>query len=163
GVPAGTHVLRAELAGRRVTISAGIRVTGNVVGAVVPLFTDAQIDSVLAARGAPDWCRGAGLLGGFALRSSGVPLGDATVPWRPGPPVEGATVSVLAGATAAQTTTTSLGQFSLVGMKSDRYVLEITKSGFVPGATWPQPVDVDTTLSEVIFEPDSLSAWSAAG
>jgi hypothetical protein len=51
----------------------------NVADALVPLFTDTEIDSVLVANGAPPWDRGQSLLGLFALKSTGVPLGDALV------------------------------------------------------------------------------------
>jgi hypothetical protein len=85
GVPPGTHRLRAELAGRVTTITYDFRVGNNVANAFVPLFTGAQIDSVLNARGAPAWDRGQGLFGLFALKSTGVPLGDAVPSFAPSP------------------------------------------------------------------------------
>jgi hypothetical protein len=234
GVPAGIHRLRADLAGRRTTLTYDFRVAGNVVDAIVPLFTDAEIDSVLAANGAPAWDRGQALLGLFALKSTGVPLGDASVsfagapggtlvqtgegkdpivvvnaqpgdyalsltrggyqwdgPWnvalRPGvvvfaaprarpnyngfvfansatgPGVEGATVAVLTGpVSGAQATTNFLAQFSLVGLLPGTYVLRATAPGFLPTVTWPQKVDQDTTLAQVLVEPDTLAAWAGA-
>jgi hypothetical protein len=234
GVPAGTHRLRANLAGRRVTLTYDFRVGGNVPNAIVPLFTDAEIDSVLAARGAPAWNRGLGLLGIFALKSTGVPLGDALVgvsgspggtlvqtgegkdpivlvnaqpgdydlslgrggylwdnPYpvhlRPGvvlfaaprarpnflgfvfadhltgAPVGGAVVTTIAGPTLGATSTTNfLGQFSLVGLGPGRYVASLAAAGFLPAVTWPQKLDQDTTLAQVVVTPDTLAAWSAA-
>jgi hypothetical protein len=70
GVPAGVHRLRAELPGFRATLTYDFAVVKNVPGAVVPLFTDREIDSVLVAQGAPAWDRGKGLLGLFALKST---------------------------------------------------------------------------------------------
>lgn len=85
GVPAGTHRLRATLAGRVTTVTYDFVVGGNVANAFVPLFTPAQVDSVLAARGAPAWDRARGLFGLFALKSTGVPLGDAVATLTPAP------------------------------------------------------------------------------
>jgi hypothetical protein len=85
GVPPGLHRLRATLPGRVPTISADLLVGANIADGFLPLFTDAQIDSVLAARGAPAWNRTKGLLGLFALRSNGVPLGDAVLAVSPPP------------------------------------------------------------------------------
>ena len=232
GVPDGVHRLRVELAGRRTTLTYDFAVRRNVADALVPLFTDAEIDSVLNANGAPAWDRDQALLGIFALKSTGVPLGDALVSFaappggtlvqtgegkdpivlvnaaigsttfsltrsgyvwdgpygaslRPGvvvfgaprarpnfngfvfadnssgPPVEGATVAVLEGVTAASTTTNFLGQFSLVGLAAGRYVARVTAAGFVPTVTWPQPLDQDTTLAQVLVRPDTLAAWAA--
>src|SRR5215203_3063399 len=79
GVPDGVHRLRVELSGRRTTLTYDFAVRKNVADALVPLFTDAEIDSVLNANGAPPWDRGQSLLGIFALKSTGVPLGDALV------------------------------------------------------------------------------------
>jgi hypothetical protein len=232
GVPAGVHRLRAELAGRRTTLTYDFAVTRNVPAAVVPLFTDAEIDSVLAARGAPAWDRNLGLFGLFALKSTGVPLGDAIVTFQPspggelvqtgegkdpivlvnadigdahftlgrggyvwdgpytaalrpgvvvfaaprarpnfngfvfadnssGPPVDGAAVTMIEGPTAASTTTNFLGQFSLVGLSSGRYVARIAAAGFLPTLSWPQRLDQDTTLAQVVVSPDTLAAWAA--
>ena len=79
GVPDGVHRLRVELTGRRTTLTYDFAVRKNVADALVPLFTDAEIDSVLDANGAPPWDRDQALLGVFALKSTGVPLGDAIV------------------------------------------------------------------------------------
>ena len=57
GVPDGVHRLRVELAGRRTTLTYDFAVRKNVADALVPLFTDAEIDSVLNANGAPPWDR----------------------------------------------------------------------------------------------------------
>jgi len=231
GVPDGVHRLRVELAGRRTTLTYDFAVRKNVADALVPLFTDTEIDSVLVANGAPPWDRGQSLLGLFALKSTGVPLGDALVSFatppggtlvqtgqgkdpivvvnaavgatsfslarsgyvwdgpyaaslRPGivtfgaprarpnfngfvfannssgSPVDGATVAVLEGRTAATTTTNFLGQFSLVGLAAGRYVARITAPGFLPTVTWPQPLDQDTTLAQVLVLPDSLDGWA---
>lgn len=85
GVPPGTHRLRAELAGRVTTITYDFPVGNNVANAFVPLFTGAQVDSVLTARGAPAWDRDQGLFGLFALKSTDVPLGDAIASFAPSP------------------------------------------------------------------------------
>jgi len=234
GLPAGVHRLRATLPGRRTTVTYDFRVTRNVVNAVVPLFTDAEIDSVLAARGAPAWDRAQGLFGLFALKSTGVPLGDVLVSIAPSPggtlvqtgegkdpivlvnaaigdfalslarggyvwdgpynlalrpgivlfaaprarpnfngfvfaarasgaPVAGALVAVLAGPTTGVTSTTNfLSQFSLVGLSAGRYVARITAAGYLPTVSWPQALDQDTTLSQVIVPPDTLAAWAAS-
>ena len=232
GVPDGVHRLRVEFPGRRTTLTYDFAVHRNVVDALVPLFTDAEIDSVLNANGAPPWDRAQSLFGVFALKSTGVPLGDAQLTFdappggtqvqtgqgkdpivvvnanagnvvfrlarsgyvwdgpypaalRPGvvtfaaprsrpnfngfvfadnaggPPVEGAAVAVLEGPTAASTTTTFLGQFSLVGLSAGRYVARIAAAGFLPTNTFPQPLDQDTTLAQVVVEPDTLAAWAA--
>jgi hypothetical protein len=230
GVPAGAHRLRAELAGRRTTLTYDFPVGGNVANAVVPLFTDQEIDSVLAARGAPAWDRSLALLGLFALKSTGVPLGDVIVSvsgspggtlvqtgqgkdpivlvnaapgtyqltltrggyvWdnpyaialRPGivlfaaprsrpnfngfvfadrlegPGIPGVDVTTIAGPTLGVTSTTNfLAQFSLVGLGVGRYVARLTAAGFLPGVTWPQRLDQDTTLAQVLVEPDTLAA-----
>jgi len=232
GVPDGVHRLRVELAGRRTTLTYDFAVRKNVADALVPSFTDAEIDSVLNANGAPPWNRDQSLLGLFALKSTGVPLGDAIVSFatppggtlvqtgqgkdpivlvnaavgtttfslarsgyvwdgpytaslRPGivtfgaprsrpnfngfvfadnssgPAVEGATVAVLEGRTSGTTTTNFLGQFSLVGLEAGRYVARITAAGYLPTVTWPQPLDQDTTLAQVVVTPDTLAAWAA--
>jgi hypothetical protein len=235
GVPTGTHRLRADLAGRRTTLTYDFAVGGNVANAVVPLFTDQEIDSVLAARGAPAWNRGLGLLGLFALKSTGVPLGDVLVSlggapggtlvqtgegkdpivlvnaapgtyplslarggyvWddpyavqlRPGvvlfaaprarpnyngfvfadrlsgAGIEGAQVTTLAGTTMGVTSTTNfLAQFSLVGLEVGTYVARIVAAGYLPTVTWPERLDQDTTLAQVLVEPDTLAGWAAAG
>lgn len=234
GVPPGIHRLRASLAGRRTTWSHDLAVERNLAGALLPLFTDGEIDSILLARGAPAWDRGQALLGVFALRSTGVPLGDAIVTLAPaaggtlvqtgqgrdpivlvnaavgdramsltrngylwdgpysvalrggvlvfaaprarpnfngfvfadrasGPPVSGALVEVLEGPTrGVQSTSNFLSQFSLVGLLPGRYVARAAAAGFLPTVTWPQGIAQDTTLAQVIVEPDTLAAWSVA-
>lgn len=234
GLAPGVHRLRAELSGRRTTLTYDFRVTRNLADTVVPLFTDAEIDSVLAANGAPPWNRAQALLGVFALKSTGVPLGDAlvsfaappggalvqtgegkdpivlvnanpgdaslllarggyvwdgpyTVALRPGvvvfaaprarpnfngfvfansaigAGVPGALVEVLEGPTPnVQSTTNFLAQFSLVGLSAGRYVARIAASGFLPTVTWPQQLDQDTTLAQVLVEPDTLAAWAGS-
>jgi hypothetical protein len=235
GVPDGVHRLRVDLAGRRTTLTYDFSVHKNVADALVPLFTDAEIDSVLNANGAPPWDRGQALLGVFALKSTGVPLGDAIVSFvsspggtlvqtgegkdpivvvnanttdatffltrsgyvwdgpygaalRPGivvfaaprarpnfngfvfadnasgPPVEGADVSTFEGPTPFATQTNFLGQFSLVGLSAGRYVVRIAAgpgANYLPTLTWPQPLDQDTTLAQVLVSPDTLAAWAA--
>lgn len=235
GVPAGVHRLRAELAGRRTTLTYDFRVSKNLADGVVPLFTDAEIDSILAARSAPAWDRAQALFGLFALKSTGVPLGDALVSFAPPPGgtlvqtgegkdpivlvnagigdfalslarsgyvwdgpynvalrpgvvvfaaprarpnfngfvfadnaggtgVADALVAVLEGPTqGVQSTTNFLAQFSLVGLSGGRYVARITAPGYLPTVTWPQPLAQDTTLAQVLVEPDTLAAWSAGG
>jgi len=234
GVPAGTHRLRADLAGRRTTLTYDFAVGGNIANAVVPLFTDAEIDSVLNARGAPAWNRSLALLGVFALKSTGVPLGDAALAFagalggtleqtgqgkdpivlvnaapgtstlsltragyvwdnpyplqlRPGVVVfaaprarpnfngfvfadrssgngvPGADVTTIAGPTLGVTASTNfLAQFSLVGLGVGTYVARMVATGFLPGVTWPERLDQDTTLAQVMVEPDTLAAWSLA-
>src|SRR5262245_25797098 len=77
GVHDGVHRLRAGLTGGRTTLTYNFAVRKNVANALVPLFTDHEIDSVLTANGAPAWDRAQALFGVFALKSTGVPLGDA--------------------------------------------------------------------------------------
>jgi len=233
GVPNGVHRLRVELAGRRTTLTYDFAVRKNVADALVPLFTDHEIDSVLVANGAPPWDRAQSLFGVFALKSTGVPLGDAILTFqsppggtlvqtgegkdpivvvnanatdatffvtrsgyewddpygaalRPGvlvfaaprarpnfngfvfgdnaggAPVDAATVATLEGPTTASTTTNFLGQFSLVGLSAGRYVARIDAgAGYLPTLTWPQPLDQDTTLAQVVVHPDTLAAWAA--
>jgi hypothetical protein len=235
GVPPGTHRLRADLGGRVTTVTYDFVVGGNVANAFVPLFTPAQVDSILAARGAPAWDRGRGLFGLFALKSTGVPLGDATASFAPspggtlvqtgrgadpivvvngvagtyglsvtrggyvwdgpysvslrpgvltfaaprarpnfngflfadlpsGPPIAGASAVALRGPSAGTSaTTTSLGQFSIVGLLRGTYVGRFVAAGFLPTLSFPQPLDQDTTLAAVVFSPDSIAAWSLAG
>jgi hypothetical protein len=233
GLPAGTHRLRVEAPGRVPTLSTDLVITDNLVGALVPLFTRGQIDSVLAARGAPAWDDDLALFGLFALRSNGLPLGDAGVDLSPdpagslqqtgaaedpivlvnarpgtyalrvsrtgfvwddpiqlvlrpgtvtfgaprarpnlmgfvfesslaGPAIAGAVAAVASGPTAAADTTTSLGQFALVGLVPGRYVARITHPGFLPGLTWPRPLQQDTTLVHALIRADTLAAWAAA-
>ena len=233
GVHSGVHRLRAELAGRRTTLTYDFAVRKNVADTVVPLFTDHEIDSVLTANGAPAWDRAQALFGVFALKSTGVPLGDAiltfqsspggtlvqtgqgkdpivvvnanvtdatfflnrsgyvwdgpyTAALRPGvvvfaaplarpnfngfvfadnaggAPVGVASVATLEGPTQASTETNFLGQFSLVGLGAGRYVVRVDGGpGFLPTVTWPQPLDQDTTLAQVVVEPDTLAAWAS--
>jgi hypothetical protein len=232
GVPRGTHRLRVELAGRVTTLSYDLEVEKNVADALVPIFTSAQIDSVLAANGAPAWDRDLGLFGLFALKSNGLPLGDAIASFTPspggtlvqtgqgedpivlvngapgqfelsiahggylwdgpygfalrpgvltfaaprarpnftgyafanqpgGPAVGGASVTIVSGPDAGRsTTTTFLGQFTFVGLVAGSGRARITAAGYLPELTWPQPFDQDTTLVQVVIEPDTLIAWS---
>jgi hypothetical protein len=85
GLPPGTHRLVAELDGRVTTVSIDLEVHGNVIDVGMPMFTQTQIDSILADRGAPAWDRQTALFGLFALRSTGVPIGNATVSLTPDP------------------------------------------------------------------------------
>ena len=236
GVPPGVHRLRVDQVGKVSTVTYDFMVGANVANAFVPLFTAAQIDSVLAARGAPAWNRTSGLFGLFALKSTGVPLGDAVVSFAPSPggtlvqtgegadpivvvngspgtfqltvtrggyvwdgpyavslrpdiltfaaprarpnfngfvfadgaggaPVQGATVTALRGPSAgAAATTNFLGQFSIVGLLRGTYVARVVAPGaFLPTLSLPQPMDQDTTLAAIVFTPDSLNAWAAAG
>jgi hypothetical protein len=89
GVPGGTQRLRAEMPGRVSSISTGIQVDRNIDNAGLPLFTRAEIDSILAARGAAPWDTTRALFGMFALRSNDVPLGNATIHFDPLPPYAG--------------------------------------------------------------------------
>jgi hypothetical protein len=236
GVPEGEQRLRAELAGYRTSVSIGVPVSANVDDASLPMFTDAEIDSILVARGAPAWDRARSLLGLFALRSNGLPLGGAAVSLSPLPPyaggvleqtgqaedpivivnatpgdyllsvthrgyrwaaaygtrlapgvvtfgapraypnlvgylfadrstgvaVDAASVSVLSGPMPAAAVTDVLGQFSLVGLLQGTYVAGFAKAGFLDGASWPQPMEQDTTLTCLLVHPDTLAAWAAA-
>jgi hypothetical protein len=234
GVKAGTHRLRAEVPGYVPTLSYDLEIEKNVVDALVPIFTAQQIDSVLAARGAPAWDREAGLFGLFALRSNGLPVGDASVSFAPSPggtlvqtgdaedpivlvngspgdfsisvarsgylwdgpygialrpavltfaaprarpnftgyafanssggaAVSNATVTIVSGPDAGRSeTTTFLGQFTFVGLEPGTGRARLTAPGFVPELTWPQPFDKDTTLVQVMVEPDTLTAWIAS-
>lgn len=236
GVPAGTHRLRATLAGRVPAISIGLVVTGNVDDTGLPLFTRAEIDSILLARGAPAWDTSRALVGLFALRSNDVPLGAATISLSPSAPyaggtlfqtgdgadpividnaipgsysltvqhpgyvwdgpyaaelqagvvtfglprarpnlngfvfaerstgnaVDGAQVTILSGPMASQSTSDFLGQFSLVGMIKGVYTVGASAAGFLPGVSWPQDLQADTTLTFLVARSDSLTAWSAA-
>ena len=231
GVPLGTHRLRAELAGRRATISVDLVVDRNLVDVGLPLFTDAQIDSILAARAAPPWDRATALFGVFALRSTGVPLGDAVVALAPDPggtkvqtgqgedpivwvnaslgatnltvvrsgytwrnpislllragtvtfgvpralpnltgflfadrltgaPLGGASVTVQSGPSRPSAATDVIGQFRLQGIEPGTYTLQFDASGYLPGLTFPQPTQEDTTLSYVAVHPDTLNSWA---
>jgi hypothetical protein len=60
-----------------------------------------------------------------------------------------------------ESTTNFLAQFSLVGLSAGRYVARITASGYLPTVTWPQPLAQDTTLAEVVVEPDTLASWAS--
>ncbi len=235
GVPEGKHRLRAEFPGRVTTITYDFTVNENVVGALVPLFTRVQVDSILAARGAPAWNDTQGLFGLFALKSTSVPLGDAVASFAPdpggtlvqtgegkdpivvvnaasgsyslslarsgyvwdgpygftlrpgvltfaaprarpnmngfvfentggGPPINAATVTIVDGPTSGATSSTSfLGQFSLVGLVEGTYTARIEKAGFLPGLTWPQDMAQDTTLSQVLILGDTLTTWATQG
>jgi hypothetical protein len=85
GVPGGVQRLRAELAGRVTSISTGLDVSANIDNAGLPLFTRAEIDSILTARGAAPWDTTRALFGMFALRSNDVPLGNASIQLTPDP------------------------------------------------------------------------------
>lgn len=125
GVPPGTHRLRAELAGRVTTITYDFSVGGNVANAFVPLFTPAQIDSVLAARAAPAWDRDDGLFGLFALKSTGVPLGDAVATFAPSP-----------GGTLVQTGE-GADPIVVVGGSPGTYALSVSRAGYVWDGPYP--------------------------
>jgi hypothetical protein len=135
GVPLGTHRLRAELAGRRTTISVDLTVDRNLADVGLPLFTDAQIDSILAARTAPPWDRATGLFGVFALRSTGVPLGDATVGLTPDP-----------GGTKVQT---GQGEDPIVWVNASPGATNLTvmRTGF----TWRNPIPLQLRAGTVTF------------
>ncbi|MEO6462703.1 MAG: carboxypeptidase-like regulatory domain-containing protein [Candidatus Eisenbacteria bacterium] len=125
GVPPGTHRLRAELAGRVTTITYDFTVGRNVADAFVPLFTPAQVDSVLAARGAPAWDRNDGLFGLFALKSTGVPLGDAVATFIPSP-----------GGTLVQTGE-GADPIVVVGGAPGAYALRVSRGGYVWDGPYP--------------------------
>ncbi len=135
GVPLGTHRLRAELGGRRATVSMDLVVDRNVVDVGLPLFTDAQIDSILAARAAPAWDRQLGLFGLFALRSTGVPLGDASAALLPSP-----------GGTKVQT---GAGEDPIVWVNANpgAYQLEVSRSGYL----WRSPFTTSIRAGVVTF------------
>ena len=76
--------------------------------------------------------------------------------------VDGAGATVLSGPTPASATTGFLGQFSLVGLERGRYVVRMVGAGYLPGLTWPQELEQDTTLTCALVHPDTLAAWSAA-
>ena len=126
GVPPGTHRLRADLSGRVTTVTYDFVVGGNLANAFVPLFTPAQVDSVLAARGAPAWDRGQGLFGLFALKSTGVPLGDAVASFAPSP-----------GGTLVQTGE-GADPIVVVNGMAGTYGLSVTRGGYV----WDGPYSV---------------------
>jgi len=126
GVPPGTHRVRADLAGRISTLTYDFVVAGNVVDAFVPIFTPVQIDSVLTARGAPAWDRQQGLFGLFALKSTGVPLGDAVASLLPAP--GGALVQTGEGA----------DPIVVVNGTPGSYRLAITRGGYL----WDGPYGV---------------------
>lgn len=92
GVPLGVHRLRAEHPGHRATLTIGIDVSANVDDAGIPLFTDAQVDSILSSRGAPPWDRATALFGAFARRSTGLPLASAAITFAPRAPHAGGTL-----------------------------------------------------------------------
>ena len=125
GVPLGTHRLRVELAGRVTTITYDFVVGANVANAFVPLFTPAQIDSVLDARGAPAWDRGEGLFGLFALKSTGVPLGDASASFAPAP-----------GGTLVQTGE-GADPIVVVNAAPGAYALTVGRAGYVWDGPYP--------------------------
>jgi len=80
-----------------------------------------------------------------------------------GSAVDGADVAVFQGPTGAQATTDFLGQFSLVGLVKGTYTVRATLTGFLPGLSWPQDLQADTTLTFLVVTPDTLAAWAAAG
>ncbi len=126
GVPPGTHRLSAELPGHVTTLTYDFAVTGNVVDVLVPTLTPGQVDSVLDARGAPIWNRGQALFGLFALKSTGVPLGDATVTFTPSP-----------GGTLVQTGE-GADPIVVVNAASGTWPLTVTRTGYV----WDGPHNV---------------------
>jgi hypothetical protein len=233
GLPPGRHRLIANLAGRVTTVSIELEVDRSLVDLAMPLFTTAQIDSILEERQAPPWDRQSGLFGLFALRSTGVPLGDANLSMAPDPggeifqtgegadpivwvntipgrysltvthsgyrwpnpytvtlqpgvvtfgaprallnitgflfadrstgaPVSDAVVDLVKEVSEATTSTDFLGQFNFVGLEEARYYLHHQPTGLMGGLGWPTIVDEDTTLSQVVFHPDTLAAWSVS-
>lgn len=231
GLPPGRHRLIADLEGRITTISIELEVDRSLVDLAMPLFTRAQIDSILDERQAPPWDRQKGLFGLFALRSTGVPLGEATVSLAPDPggeilqtgegadpivwvnttpgrysltvghsgylwpnpytvtlqpgvvtfgaprallnitgflfanrstgsPVSDANVDLVKDVSEQTTSTDFLGQFNFVGLEEARYYLHHQPHGLMGGLGWPIDVEEDTTLSQVVFHPDTLATWS---
>jgi hypothetical protein len=77
--------------------------------------------------------------------------------------VDGAAVAVFQGPTGAQATSDFLGQFSLVGLLKGTYTVLATAPGFLPGLSWPQDLQADTTLTFLVVTSDTLTAWAAAG
>ena len=55
-----------------------------------------------------------------------------------------------------------LGQFSLVGLVRGTYSVRAVAPGFLPGVSWPQDLQSDTTLTFLVTAPESLAAWSTA-
>ncbi len=135
GVPPGTHRVRADLAGHVSTITYDFTVAANVIDAFVPIFTPAQVDSVLIARGAPAWDRQQGLFGLFALKSTGVPLGDAVASFTPLP--GGALVQTGEGA----------DPIVVVNGATGDYQLSIARSGYL----WDGPYGVTLRPNVLTF------------
>jgi hypothetical protein len=135
GVPPGVHRLRVEQVGRVTTVTYDFMVGNNVADAFVPLFTPAQIDSVLAARSAPAWNRSEGLFGLFALKSTGVPLGDAVATFAPSP--GGTLVQTGEGADPIVVVNGSTGTFNL----------SVTRAGYV----WDGPYAVSLRPNILTF------------
>ncbi len=135
GVPPGTHRLRADLPGHVSTITYDFVVAANVIDAFVPIFTPAQVDSVLTARGAPAWDRQQGLFGLFALKSTGVPLGDAVASFTPSP-----------GGTLVQTGE-GADPIVVVNGASGSYQLSVARGGYV----WDDPYGVTLRPNVLTF------------
>lgn len=129
GVPSGTQRLRVEMAGRVTTISTGLQVNGNVDNAGLPLFTRAEIDSILLARGAAPWDTTRALFGMFALRSNDVPLGNATMQLTPDP-----------GGALLQTGNGS-DPIVLDNARPGQYSLSVAYPGFVWDNPYPTRLD----------------------
>jgi len=135
GVPPGTHRVRADLAGHVSTITYDFVVAANVIDAFVPIFTPAQVDSVLDARGAPPWNRQQGLFGLFALKSTGVPLGDAVATFLPSP-----------GGTLVQTGE-GADPIVVVNGSPGMYQLQVDRGGYV----WDDPYGVTLRPNVLTF------------
>jgi hypothetical protein len=135
GVSPGTQRLRAEMAGRVTSISTGLDVSANIDNAGLPLFTRAEIDSILSARGAAPWDTTHALFGMFALRSNDVPLGNATIHLTPDP--GGALLQTGNGSDPIVIDNAAPGQYSLT----------VTNPGFV----WDGPYDTRLDAGIVTF------------
>ena len=135
GLPPGSHRLVARLAGRRTTLSINLVVDRNLVDVGLPMFTDTQIDSILLANGSPAWDRQFALFGIFALRSTGVPLGDATVALSPDP--------------VATLVQTGQGEDPIVWVNANpgSYSLSVARSGFL----WQDPFGVSLRAGTLTF------------
>jgi len=138
GVPSGVQRLRAELAGRVSSISTGILMDQNVDNAGLPLFTKAEIDSILQARGAAPWDTTQALFGLFALRSNDVPLGGATILLTPSPPYAGG---------ALYQTGNSADPIVVDNAIPGQYSLSVTNPGFV----WDNPFPTRLEAGIVTF------------
>lgn len=138
GVPPGVHRLRAELPGRRSMSTIGIPIDENVVDAILPLFTDAEIDSILSAQGAPAWDRQTALFGLFARKANGLPLAGAGLLFHPREPN--------AGGTLVQTAAAEDPMVVVNAVPGD-YSLSVSKAGFV----WDGPYSVTLVPGLVTF------------